>query len=245
VILFSESCSVSRRSGSKKISSGRPGVTSDIASSITANNLSGQNFFIRRANISLTKDNITSQFSANIRYKLPYTLLITVKSKIGIEAARAYLTKDTLLINDRFNKRLITGSPEKLQSRYGISSDMIFALLGDFIIENKDEKRILNCNNGFYSGSYTLDDRRVDYKIDCDRKKVTEAYFEGGLTTGNISMVFSRFRSMNGAMVPQVVSLSDDLSGLKIIVEIEDVEIGWNGEIDFVPGKEFEVVYLK
>lgn len=246
VIFLAVSCSVSKRSGGKKAVTDKPGTTIDYAGVISKNNLSGNNFFIRKADISLTKDNVTSKFTATIRYKKPFTLLVSVRSKIGgIEAARAYLTVDTLLINDRINRRLIAGDPEKLELVYGISSTMIFALLGDFIIDKKDENRALKCTNGLYSDSFALNEKRVDYRIDCNRRKVTEAYFEGGFTTGNISLSYSRFKNMNGITIPQLVGMSDDLSGLRISMEIGEIEVGWTGDLEFIPGRGYEVVYLK
>ena len=44
---------------------------------------------------------------ATIKYELPDKYLISIRSKAGIEAARIFITKDTVLINDRIKSNSI------------------------------------------------------------------------------------------------------------------------------------------
>ena len=217
----------------------------DYAGTVMANNLSENNFFIRKADITLVNNKTTAGFVASIRFKKPDSLMIGIKSKLGIEAARAFLTRDTILINDKVNKKLLVGNVRILETKYGIDPSLIFVLLGDFIINKKDETRKVDCQNGSYQDNFVIKERKVDYIIDCKKKKVISAYFEGSLTTGNITIKYSRFTNMDGLPVPQLIELSDDMSTLKINMEIGKAEIGWAGGIDFFPGSGYEVVNLK
>lgn len=244
LIVLSGGCSVLKKSERGELSPREENAKSEFAGSIAENNLSRRNFFIRKAEITVTSSKSTDRFDANIRFKSD-SLLISIRSRIGIEAARALLTHDTILINDKVNKKLLTGSTGKLEGKYGIDLSMIFALLGDFIIDKKDEQRMIKCQNGFYKDSFIVNERRVEYTVDCKRKKITSAYFEGTLTTGNINIVFGSFRNMGGLLLPGVIEMKDDLSELKINLEIDNAEIGWNGFIEFIPGNGYEVGYLK
>ena len=74
--------------------------------SIIKNNLSKENFYIQKADIKVTQDNISVRFIASIKFRKPDSLLISVKSRTGIEAGRAFITKDTILINDRIKQKI-------------------------------------------------------------------------------------------------------------------------------------------
>ncbi|MFZ0282286.1 MAG: DUF4292 domain-containing protein [Bacteroidales bacterium] len=245
LVAFSTGCSTLRKSESSDLKADGRSLDSDFAGSISENNISSANFFIRKAEITVTSKKGMDRFTASIRFKKPDSLLISVRSKIGIEAARGLLTRDTVLINDRVDKKLLTGNTKILKVKYGVEPSILFALLGDFIIDEKDQKRIVKCQNGTYSDSFIINDRRVDYKVDCKRKKVTGAYFEGSLTTGNITLVYSSFKSMDGLLVPREIEMREDMNDLKINMKIDNAEIGWNGNIEFIPGNGYDVIFLK
>lgn len=239
------SCSVIRKSGSSATISDNENVISEFNGSIIRNNISERDFLIRKAVITLNFEKVSSKFTASIWFKKPDSLLISVRSRLGMEAARAILTRDTLLINDRVNRKLLSGSTRWLSVKYGIENKMIFAALGDFIIDRKDENRKLLCSNGFYKDSYVINERNVVYSVDCRKRKVVDAYMEGGLTTGNISMVFTKFKKMSGMLFPEKIQISDDLKGTEVSIEIDNIETGWNGDIKFIPGNGYKVVYLR
>jgi hypothetical protein len=239
------SCSVTRRSAVPQPKPGYGPVTSDNAESVARNNVSQYDFFIKKAEISVRDESYSENFNANIRFKRPDSLLISLRSKLGIEAARIFLTSDTLMINDRINKKLILGNTRNLESKYGIDFRLIFTLFGDFIIDKDDESRKLNCVNGIYSDTFLINGRRVDYKADCRRKKITEAYFEGSLTKGNINIGYGRYKNFGGLILPQEIRMMDDLSGLTVNIEIVSAEPGWNGKITFVAGGNYDIIYLK
>jgi len=243
--VFSGGCSVLRKSEKTDPTRVGRGLNSELAGSISENNISAGNFFIRKAEITVTTDKGTDRFTASVRFRKPDSLLINVRSRIGIEVARALVTKDTVLLNDRVNKKLVTGNTRLLEKKYGVNPSILFALFGDFIIEEKDQKRIIKCQNGFYRDSFFINERKVDYTVDCRRKKISGAYFEGSLTTGNINLIYRNFKSMDGIMVPREIELQEDLSEIMINVKVDNIEIGWSGKIEFIPGSGFEMINLK
>ena len=245
LVVFSGGCSVLRKSEKPNLRTVESVQNSDLAGSIRENNISAGNFFIRKAEITVTTSKGMDRFIASVRFRKPDSVLINVRSKLGIEVARALLTKDTVLLNDKVNKKLVTGSTRLLEKKYGVNPSVLFALFGDFIIEEKDQKRMIKCQNGFYKDSFIINERKVDYTVDCKRGKITGAYFEGTLTTGNINLNYRNFRNMDGIPVPREIELTEDLSEIKINVVIDNVEIGWSGKIEFIPVDGYEVIYLK
>jgi hypothetical protein len=244
-LLFLISCSVTRKNVKPEAEMGYRGGNSGIALSVTRNNISQFDFFIRKAEISVDDEYYSGNFNANIRFRRPDSLLISLRSKLGVEAARIFLTGDTLMVNDRINKKLILGNTRNLEAKYGIDFKLIFTLFGDFIIDKSDESRRINCINGIYADTFSINGRRVDYKTDCRRKKITEAYFEGTLTKGNITIDYGKYKDFRGMVLPQEIKMRDDLSGLTVRIKIENVEPGWTGKIGFVTGGNYDVMYLK
>lgn len=244
-LFFLVSCSMTRRTGKPEAATGYKTGNSDVAESVTRNNISQYDFFIRKAEISVEDEYYSGNFNANIRFRRPDSLLISLRSKLGVEAARIFLTSDTLMVNDRINKKLILGNTGSLEAKYGIDFKLIFTLFGDFIIEKSDESRRLNCVNGIYSDTFLVNGRRVDYKTDCRRRKIADAYFEGTLTKGNISISYGKYKDFKGVVLPQEIKMMDDLSGLIVGIKIENAEPGWTGKIGFVTGGNYDVMYLK
>jgi hypothetical protein len=235
LVVFSEGCSVLRKSEKANLKPVERSENSELAGSIGENNISAGNFFIRKAEITVTTSKGMDRFTASVRFRKPDSVLINVRSKIGIEVARALLTKDTVLLNDKVNKKLMAGNTRQLEKKYGVNPSVLFALFGDFIIGEKDQKRLIKCQNGFYRDSFIINDRKVDYTVDCKRRKITGAYFEGSLTTGNINLIYRNFKNMDGILVPREIDLTEDLSEITINVIIDNVEIGWREKLSSFP----------
>lgn len=238
-------CSISRKSGKTADSSVNVSAVENSMESIINNNLSRENFYIQRADIKVTQDNISVRFTASIKFRKPDSLLVIVKSRAGIDAGRAFITKDTILINDRINKKLLVGDPEIIESKYGIDPLLIFSVLGDVIIDEKEIGKSLECKKGIYSSEFEMNNKTVEYTIDCNRKKAVRAYFEGGINTGNITIDYGNIAIADGLKYPQKVEIADDLKSLNILIEIKKIESPWNGKIEFVRGSGYKVVKIR
>ena len=108
-------------------------------------NLTKRNFFIQKAEIEILSEEENQKLIASIKFIYPDQYLISLKSKTGIEAARIFITDDTVLINDRINRKLYFGKPAQLKNKYGISPAVLPVVLGDFIKGNSklDEQNIM------------------------------------------------------------------------------------------------------
>ena len=238
-------CSASRKSARDATSPSIGTADENTIKSVIANNLSAEDFHIQRADINVTQNNISARFTASIKFRKPDTMLITVRSRAGIEAGRGLITRDTILINDRINKKLMIGSASVIGAKYGIEPALVFVVLGDIIIDMADIYRPINCIKGIYKGEYEINDRKIQYMIDCKKGKAIQAYFEGDIRSGNITIKFSDIVNINQMQYPQKIEINDDLSSLNILFEIKKIERPWNGKILFVPGQGYKVNILK
>lgn len=238
-------CSAFKKSAGTTSYTTNEKIDGNIIESVIENNLSNDNFYIQKADINVIQNNVSVRFTASIKFRKPDTLLITVRSKAGIEAGRALITKDTIIINDRINKKLLVGSPAVIGPKYGIEPSLIFVVIGDVIVDEKDSKRSLNCLKGTYSDEFEINGKKVDYIIDCDKRKAIQAYFEGDIKSGNITINFSDIMSSGQVKFARTIKINDDLNSLDIHLEIKKIERPWNGRIGFVPGAGFKVIKIK
>jgi hypothetical protein len=235
-------CSVFRKTekGGRVLSSGT-GKNIDIVK----NNISNNSFYIQKASVTVSENNVTSRFLATIKYKLPDSLLISIKARIGFEAARIFMTKDTLIINDRINRKIRAGNPQVLKKKYGIEPSYIFVVLGDFIIDQKSLDLQVNCRNGLYNDNFIVGDREINYVVDCRKGKILNASFMGDIKTGDINLVFSEFISTEDLIIPGIIEVSGTTSSIKAKIEIEKAVNNYQGYIGFKSGGNYDIVRLK
>jgi hypothetical protein len=238
-------CSVFRKSGRTTGETVKEVNDENSVGSVIRNNISNENFYIQKADIKVTQDNVSARFIADIKFRKPDTLLVSVRSRTGIVAGRAFITKDTILLNDRINKKLLIGNPEIIEAKYGIDPIFIFTILGDIIVDEKELKGSLDCKKGIFRKEFEMNNKRVEYTIDCSKKKALTAYFEGDIRTGNITIDYSNIFISDRIRYPQRIEITDDLRSLNIILEIKKIESPWNGKIEFVRGSGYKVVKIR
>ena len=245
LITIIEGCSVFRKTGKGLKSNVKEITPANVLEAIVENNITNRNFYIPKASVTVTQNNVSTKFTANLKFRKPDTLLLSLRSKLGIEAGRAFVTSDTILVNDRVRKNLLTGNPQKIKSKYGIEPVLLYIILGDMILDEGDRSRIIDCSGGTAKNEFEVRNKRIEYTLDCEKQKISRAYIEGDITSGNITLSFKDFMSRNSLTIPRIIEINDDLSSLQIEVRIEKIEDNWNGKIEFVPGAGYEVIRLK
>jgi hypothetical protein len=234
-------CSATR----KAANNGSGNTSGNTLESVYLNNLSNNDFYIQKAEINFIQDNISVRVIADIKFRRPDSIMITVRSRTGIEAGRAFITKDTLIIKDRFNKKLLIGKPETLAKKYGIDPSFLFTVIGDIVVEEKDKSLFLECSNGEYRRELDVHGKRVQYIIDCQRKKLKQAYFEGEINSGNVTIGLKEFENDGKTVFPGVIEINDDLKSVGINIEIKKIERPWTGKLGSVSGQGYKVVKIR
>ena len=135
-------------------------------------NLSNNDFNVKRADVVLNVNGDEQKFIASFKYKLPGIWLISMKSNTGIEAARAWITADTVLINDRLHKKLYYGKSNSLEEKYGIAVRAIPVLMGDFIEADRKIDNSIDCIEGIDEEVEKFENCKVEYVISCRENKM-------------------------------------------------------------------------
>lgn len=212
---------------------------------IIDNNLSNHSFYIQKADITISENNSSTRFFAIIKYKMPDSIMISFRARLGFEAARMLLTKDTLIVSDRINRKTRIGKPEELKNKYGIEPGLIFAVLGDVIVEEKDKNGKIKCNDGSFTDDFRVGERLLSYTVDCRKEKAIATTFKGDKKAGNLKLVFSDFFKLGRIAVPGVINASSDFSNMSATMKIEKAEIDYEGNIGFRSPANYKIIGLK
>jgi hypothetical protein len=208
-------------------------------------NMSGSDYNILKAVVKISAEEEENEFLVNIKYKKPDNYLISVKSKTGIEAARIFVSEDTVLMNDRINKRLYYGSSKYLDEKYGVNVKNIQLLLGDFLTGDNESLDTLKCFNGVALVSDIINGKRIDYRVDCSSGKVTDTYINAGIDNDLLHLRFDKLIAMENIIIPGLITLANEKNNLEIKMEMEKVVCGPVYEMVFIAGKGYEMVLLK
>jgi hypothetical protein len=201
---------------------------------IEIQNLTSQNFFITKAEIEVTSVGESQKFLASIKFIVPDRYLISLKSKTGIEAARIYITSDTVLVNDRINRVLYFGDPEHVSEKFGLSADILPLLFGDFIKGNVKPDQKIICSDGKAELGCSFSGILINYIIDCNKMKISSAIQETSFNMNSAEMEYGSFIRAGVGLVPSDINMNYNNTSVKI--KIVKIETPWDGIIEFIPG---------
>lgn len=152
----------------------------------------------------------TRRFRAYLRYNGRDSMLVSIRTIAGIEAARILLSKERVEIIDRINDIFYTGKTKELGRRYGFENLDPGIIFGDFeSFSNINET--INCVNGEAEIAEGGRNRILGYKIDCKVKKVNEIRIYNRENGELIKGEFSDITQSDSLSYPGVIRW--DLSG--------------------------------
>ena len=242
IAILISNCSSLRKAGTVLNNTGNKEInTADIRKL----NLTNKDFIIQKAEIEIDIANDSQSLTASLKYKTGGTYLLIIRSKTGIEAARFYITRDTILINDRVNRKLYCASPGYLYSKYGISVNALPVLFGDYLSENMSDNPPLICKNGLSELKAGILKTEINYTIDCSIDKVKSAKFGNVKDENFVFLSFDKFKKIDNSVFPVKIEMEDSYRKSVIRISIEKIDFSGFDKIDFIPGKNYEQVILK
>ena len=203
---------------------------------IKDNNISNGGFFIEKANIWIKTKSGSKKFLFNGKFQLPDKYLFSIRSNTGIEGARIYIDKDTLLINDRIEKKLFFGKPNDLTEVLGVPYVILKRIFGDCISEEtKEQASFERTKNQLI---FVQKEREGKWKsvLDTKNEKVKSTEYLVGNGRQKIEVIYSKF-GKEGKHIPENIEINDVNERNNIKIKILKIVIPWQGEVDFIPGK--------
>lgn len=108
-----------------------------------------------KADARATMDDKSNSFKVNIRIRKDSLIWMSVSSVIGVEAARAEITPDTIKFMDKINSHYYIGEMDSLAEKFDVDAD--FETLQSLLIGNSiDLKDSTNLKISVQKGDYLL-----------------------------------------------------------------------------------------
>jgi hypothetical protein len=211
---------------------------------IVNQNLTRRSFYIGRAEFKIKSSVGEKSGLGTVKFLMPDKFLISIKSKSGIEVARIFLSGDSVMVNDRFNKRLYYGSTSYLKSKFGVTTAMLPVLLGDYVNDQKFDSARIKCTDGKLNVLGIINNVRVKYLIDCELGKNILTVPEDMEDENSLVIRYSEFIKGSNINSPGKIEISERKSSTIIEIRIQEIVSPWNGVIDFIPGKQYEKIHL-
>ena len=215
-----------------------------LIESIEKQNITANSFYIQKAELEVITESGSEKLLGSLKFESPDKYLISIKSRTGIEGVRIFLNRDTVLVNDRINKRMYYGSTNKIKLKYGVSFSEIPVILGDFILDTVHDNIITNCIDGRMDIDAHLQGTKLKYVIDCTKGKLKETLIINDLNRAGIAILYSDYFKYSTGFMPGLIQMNDLQRKIKIKIRIKNLESPWNGKIDFIPGKQYEILQL-
>jgi hypothetical protein len=217
--------------------------TSDI-NKIRSQNLSVSDFNIKKAEVEINTGGEKQKLLASVKYKIPGLWLISLKSNTGIEVARAFITKDTILINDRLHKKMYYGNISVMEIKYGIPFIALPVLFGDFIERGIYSADSTRCIEGKNIKTIELNKYKTEYFISCRENKIINSKINNDKKR-EILIAYSKIKTNENKKYPTIIVLRYPEQECIIEIKIRNIDFTNIEKIDFFPGKGYENILLK
>jgi hypothetical protein len=243
IVLLVSGCSGARRASRSATGAGEKAGSVSIKE-VALQNLTATGFFIPKAEVEISSDGDNMRFLASVRFDPVGKYLISLRTRTGIEAARIYIDKDTVLGNDRINRVLYYGKPAVLSRLYGIPFDILPVVFGDIIGDNINDV-VNRCGGGTFRSEQVVKGNRMNYRVDCGRRKIVSAESEGNFMTSESKIEFADFIETDGISVPSKIRINHIRSGTMITIGIGNIERPWSGSVELIPGGRYKKIELR
>jgi hypothetical protein len=244
LVFISSGCSVLRNKsyGNQEIS--KEYISENILKSVTNQNITNNNFFIQKAEIEILVQNNRQKLIGSVKFVHPDKYLISIKGRTGIEAARIYTSGDTMLINDRINKKVYSVSALYLKRKYGISRDFLPLIFGDIVLDKnpKDIKTI--CIGDKISFNCAVKGILMNYEISCKRGKTILVKQLESNNLSSIKINYDNYIKNGNLLMPRSIELIDTQRNIRLKIKVEKMQQPWTGKIEFIPGKNYETIEI-
>jgi len=205
------------------------------------------NIFKAKSKISFSSPDKSLSSSANIRMKKDSIIWISVSPIFGIEAARGFISQDTIVFMDRVNKDVYRYNYETLSSmlNFEVNFEMVQSIiLGNQVFDFKGED-----NFSKKSGELKIGQKRGRFELETtaaiDNRKVRNVKVKEIPDGSKMEIIFSEFNIIAEQAFPfntNVEIVSKGTKGdetTKVEINHSKVEVG-DTPISFpfsVPGK--------
>lgn len=220
-------------------------VNSDkLIEKVAVNNIIDEPLAINKIAVTYEDAVERRHFRANLKYNGADSILISIRTFAGIEAARVLIEKDTVKILDRINKILYIGNNEKISKKYGVNIGSIELFFGD-INKIENEKKRIKCVDGKAEIIQKEGEGNIIYTVDCNINKLVKVEGNLGIENEDVSGTFNEFRRENGFLYPGKISWQLQGKEIEIQIEMQNLKRIEKSYIVFRTGRDYKEKILR
>ncbi len=237
-------CSISKKLENTTSEYSFKHITDNILEDVKEKNITNLNFYIEKAEIEIITEKETKKYTGNIKFEKPDKYLISLKSRSGIEGARIYISNDSILVNDRINRKLYYANSFYLEKKYGLNLSCLPLIFGDIVLEKGYEENKGKCLENRFKIDCLVKGLRLSYDIDCNKRKIISVNEINNYVQQSVEFKYDSFLRVKDILIPKVMEFEENQHNIHIRIKIKKVEFLWNGSIKFIPGRGYELIKL-
>jgi len=245
ICFFITGCSAHRHISGNEGKNGTAKVGKVRLSRISEQNLTMTDFFIEKAEYSIRTNKFENNGSLTIKFLRPDKYLISLKTFGGIELARVFIKGDSVFMNNRLEHKYIYGSDNYLKTTFGLSSKVVPLIFGDFIGQTERGRAESKCENGNSGIETKVGDIDIEYLIDCGLNKGVNIKPDMKGRTASVEINAGDFFIQENVNIPGKIEIREKVNDASLLIEIKKIQLNWKGDIDFIPGKQYDRIRLK
>lgn len=238
------SCSVTKNRGKIQPDLKNEIVSDNVIERTVNQNITKSSFFIQKAEIEIISNEKNTKFIASIKFERPGKYLASIKSKAGLEAARAYISQDSVLVNDRINKKLYIANSLYLKRKFGLNQGLLPLLFGDIILPANFGIGPTRCTGNLLNFDCSINGIKVIYGIDCRKGKIVEVKEIQTSEDESVKITYKKFLNKGNNILPGIIEIDVKQNNTLIRIKVIKFITPLTGIIKFIPGKGYELIDL-
>ncbi|MFO7852513.1 MAG: DUF4292 domain-containing protein [Bacteroidota bacterium] len=211
---------------------------------VELNNIMNEAVAINKITINYSEGGRNRKFRANMKYNGNDSILLSIRTFAGIEAARVLVEKEKITINDKINKVCYQGLTEIIGRRYGLDFELIKILFGDIGEPNIIGRKVM-CVEGIAKVKEEEEGKDMEYTIDCNIKKLKAVKGTLGLNGSRIIGLFKDYQYENGVLYPATIVWEMEEEGTLINLEVNNVKRTERNNLIFRVNEDYEVRIIR
>ena len=204
-----------------------------LLKAVEENNIINGPLVINKIIIKYRQGEENRRVRAYLRYNGADSILVSLRTFAGIEAARILVVKDSVWVIDKINRYVYQGNNKELEKKYGVNYEMIKMIFGDLDRVTANERRLVCRQNKTNIREENGDEIR-EYIIDCVLFKMTEIRGYVKDDTDIYRGDFEDFKNIEGLVYPERIKWSLNDSEITLDITMSNVRRRDKVNVNFI-----------
>lgn len=178
-----------------------------------------------KSRISIKSEKLNQSIPANIHIKKDSTIWISVA--IGLEAARASITKDSIFLLDRLNRKAYKASFKELSKQFNF--EITYQMLQSFLVGNLpisiNSEDLFTKNPNFNQVFQKRNTVEVINKFDLELNRIFEIDASDTTSDVNLKIAYKSYTKVEEKLIPKLIyvflNTDNNASSTNVNIEIE------------------------